>query len=125
MNEPVRAYSLTADQPVSRVMRGIQNTLIRKERESGLERHEFLQKVGLPQSSYYAILSNRANLKTTAIEDIAERLGISVWALIGVPPDLEHILDEATAVSEPRQAPLGARGARSRKKTLGARSAVK
>lgn len=59
-----------------------QMELLRK--ETGLSRRAFAERLGIPRSSYFHLMSDAANPSLETIEVIAERAGIAPLALF--PP---------------------------------------
>lgn len=89
----------SAHKSKSELLPRVSRTLLQKERESGLNREQFSAEIGVPESSYNAIISGKAAVSIPRLYELAQTLGISEWELLGVPAEMVSALRNSAAAA--------------------------
>ena len=76
------------------LLRAFQARLEALRSESGLSRRAFADRLGIPRSSYFHLMSDAGNPSLDTVEFIAERVGVHPSALFPLPGECSSQGDE-------------------------------
>ncbi len=87
----------------------LREVLLQQEEKSGLSRVEFGKRLGFKaRQSYYNILDGTVKVTLPQVSELAERLNLNVYELLGVPPSVVRSTPELASAG-PANAPRSSR----------------
>ncbi|SCB50343.1 helix-turn-helix domain-containing protein [Rhizobium multihospitium] len=82
------------------LLRAFQTRLEALRRETGLSRRAFADRLGIPRSSYFHLMSDAGNPSLDTVELIAERVGVHPSALFPPPSAVSPLDDQSESPGE-------------------------